>query len=68
MFLGYLRGWRGRALFETEYARLLGCPYDKALELAAEASGRSWIAMKVAGDVVEVLFPAPMAPDGPGFA
>jgi hypothetical protein len=57
LFLGYLAGARGRGLFESEYASLLECPHDRALDLAAEASGRGWINFKMVGNVLEVLFP-----------
>jgi hypothetical protein len=57
LFLGYLMGVRGASLFKTEYINLLECSYDKAIELAADASRRGWIVFKRVGDVVEVLFP-----------
>lgn len=57
LLLGYLRGVRGQALFQTEYIRLLDCTFDKAIELAEEASRRGWIVFKRIGDVIEVLFP-----------
>jgi hypothetical protein len=57
LLLGYLKGSRGRALFQTEYAKLLDCSIDKAIELAEEASRKGWIVFKRVGDVVEVLFP-----------
>ncbi len=57
LFLGYLTGGRGEALFESEYARLLDCPKERAIELAEAASRRGWIVFKRVGDVIEVLFP-----------
>ncbi|MEA4880035.1 MAG: hypothetical protein VB045_01010 [Synergistaceae bacterium] len=57
LLLGYLRGARGQTLFQTEYIRLLDCTFDKAIELAEEASRRGWIVFKRIGDVIEVLFP-----------
>ena len=57
LLLGYLGGVRGQALFYTEYARLLDCNFDKALELAETASRKGWIVFKRIGDVIEVLFP-----------
>ncbi|OPY81325.1 MAG: hypothetical protein A4E70_01343 [Syntrophus sp. PtaU1.Bin005] len=57
LFLGYLSGVRGQALFQTEYTKLLDCTFDKAIELAEEASRKGWIVFKRVGDVIEVLFP-----------
>lgn len=57
LFLGYLLGARGQALFETEYAGLLDCSKPQAMDLATEASRRGWLVFKRIGDVVEVLFP-----------
>lgn len=57
LLLGYLSGARGQSLFGTEYTKLLDCPYDKALELAEEASRKGWIVFKRVGDVIEILFP-----------
>jgi hypothetical protein len=57
LLLGYLTGIRGPALFATEYAKLLDCPFDKAIELAEEASRKGWITFKRIGNVIEVLFP-----------
>jgi len=57
LLLGYLTGVRGQALFQTEYARLLDCTLNKAIELAEDASRKGWIVFKRVGDVIEVLFP-----------
>ena len=57
LLLGYLTGVRGQALFQTEYAKLLDCTMDKAIELAEEASRKGWIVFKRVADVIEVLFP-----------
>lgn len=57
LFLGYLTGIRGEALFKTEYAHLIDCPAARAIELAKDASRRGWIVFKRVGDVMEVLFP-----------
>lgn len=57
LLLGYLAGVRGQALFQTEYAKLLDCAFDNAIELAEEASRKGWIVFKRVGDVIEVLFP-----------
>lgn len=57
LLLGYLTGTRGPALFKTDYARLLDCSFDRAIELAREASHRGWIVFKQVGDIIEVVFP-----------
>lgn len=57
LLLGYLAGSRGQALFQTEYTKLLDCTFDKAIELAEEASRKGWIVFKRVDDVIEVLFP-----------
>ena len=57
LLLSYLTGVRGQALFQTEYVKLLDCTFDKAIELAEEASRKGWIVFKRVGDVIEVLFP-----------
>jgi hypothetical protein len=57
LLLGYLIGIRGKALFSTEYAKLLACSLEQATALAEEASRRGWIVFKRVGDVSEVLFP-----------
>lgn len=57
LLLGYLNGIRGRALFQTEYTKLLDCSFERAIELAEEASRRGWIVLKRVGDIIEVLFP-----------
>jgi len=57
LFVGYLTGARGTALFETEYAKLLDCPFGRIVELAEIASQRGWIVFKRIGKVLEVLFP-----------
>ncbi len=57
LLLGYLTGVRGQALFQTEYTKLLDCTFDKAIELAEEASRKGWIVFKRVGYVIEVLFP-----------
>ena len=57
LFLGYLTGIRGKSLFRSEYASLLDCSPDQAMELAEDASRRGWIIFKRVGNVVEVQFP-----------
>ena len=57
LYLGYLRGLRGEALFQSEYAQVLDVPMGEIADLADTASRRGWIVMKRLGNVVEVLFP-----------
>ncbi len=57
LFLGYLSGARGEALFTTDYTHLLDCPKEHAIELAEAASRNGWIVFKHIGNVVEVQFP-----------
>jgi len=57
LFLGYLGGHRGPSLFQSEYARLLDCTVEHAMELAEQASQKGWIVFKRIGDVMEVQFP-----------
>lgn len=57
LLLGYLTGVRGYSLFQTEYAKLLDCSIDKAIEFAEESSRKGWIVFKRVGNVIEVRFP-----------
>lgn len=57
LFIAYLQGVRGQALFQTEHIRLLDCTFAKAVELAEEASRKGWIIFKRIHDVIEVQFP-----------
>ncbi len=57
LFLGYLLGERGNALFKTEYVNLLDCSVEHAIELANQAALKGWIVFKRLGNVIEVLFP-----------
>ena len=57
LLLAYLTGVRGYELFSTEYARLLDCSSERAIELAEEASRKGWLVFKRVGTVMEVLFP-----------
>lgn len=57
LFLGFLTGIRGSALFQTEYTRLVDCSFDRAIELAEESSRKGWIVFKRIADVIEIGFP-----------
>jgi hypothetical protein len=56
LFLGYLVGIRGNALFTSDYAKLLDCSAEQAIDLAHQAAQRGWITFKRLGNVMEVLF------------
>jgi len=58
LFLGYLLGERGQSLFSTDYAKLLDCSFEKAVECAETASRKGWIVFKRVSNVIEVLFPS----------
>ena len=57
LFLGYLTGLRGPALFSSEYIKLFDCSRDTALDLAVEAARRGWLDLKRIGEIIEVRFP-----------
>lgn len=56
LLLGDLCGNRGRALFETIWARLLDLPAEGLRDRAVAASREGWIEYRSSGDVVEVSF------------
>lgn len=58
LFLGFLSGKRGERLFAADYAKLLDCSFDRAVEFAEIASRKGWIVFKRVSSVIEVLFPA----------
>lgn len=57
LLLGYLTGGRGERLFQTEFTKLLDCSFEKAVELAEDASRKGWIVFNRIGGVIEVGFP-----------
>ena len=57
LYLGYLCGLRGEALFQSEYAQVLDVPKGEIVDLSDAAARRGWIIIKRLGNVVEVLFP-----------
>jgi hypothetical protein len=68
LMLGYLQGVRGRALFDTLWARVLDQPTSHLLDLAASASQHGMIELRQAGGVVDVGFRQLLRPfdDGQG--
>jgi hypothetical protein len=56
LLLGHLEGARGRALFDTLWARVLDQPHSRLFELAAAASQQGMLELRQAGGVVDVGF------------
>jgi len=56
LFLGYLCGARGEALFQTLWCQLLDAPIHTLHDLALIASQRGWIDYRHAGGITEVEF------------
>jgi hypothetical protein len=69
LLLGHMEGVRGRALFETLWARVLDQPTSHLLDLAASASQLGMLELRHAGGVVDVGFRELLRPfdlDGQG--
>jgi hypothetical protein len=56
LMLGYIQGVRGRALFETLWAKVLDQPTSHLLDLAFGASQRGLLEFRHGGGVAEVSF------------
>ena len=56
LFLGYLCGARGAALFEAFWVRITDAPPSRLHELAFAASRLGWLEYRHAGDVTDVGF------------
>jgi hypothetical protein len=56
LFLGYLSGARGEALFQTLWSRLLDIPTHVLHAQAFTASQRGWIEYRHTGDVIDISF------------
>jgi hypothetical protein len=56
LLLGHLEGIRGRALFDTLWAQVLGQPPSHVLDLAASASQQGILELRQAGGIVDVGF------------
>lgn len=63
LFLGYLCGVRGPALFTTIWAELLDRRPEDLLSLAEEASAAGLLSLKQAGPVIDVRFPGWLIPE-----
>lgn len=58
LFLGFLSGERGEALFGTDYVKVLDCSFERAVEFAETASRKGWIVFKRVSNVIEAVFPS----------
>jgi len=56
LLLGYILGARGRALFETLWAKVLDVGADELIRLATDAKRIGYLNLKASGEVVEVSF------------
>ncbi len=56
LFLGYLCGERGEALFHTPWAQLLDAPVHVLREQALGASRQGWLEYRHAGGVTDISF------------
>jgi hypothetical protein len=56
LFLAYLYGGRGEALFETIFARILDRLASEIRDQAFAAAQRGWLELRQAGNVVEIGF------------
>lgn len=63
LLLSYLTGHRSETLFTTQYTKALDCSFERAIELAQEASRKGWIVFKRIGTVIEVQFPSLLTPE-----
>lgn len=56
LMVGHVEGVRGRALFETSWARVLDQPTSHLVDLAATASQQGMLEMRHAGGVIDITF------------
>jgi hypothetical protein len=56
LLLGHLQGFRGQAMFETTWAKVLDQPRSHLMDLAFGASQRGLLELRSAGGVVDVGF------------
>jgi hypothetical protein len=62
LLMGYLKGVRGPALFETCWAQVLDEPPDELMRLAMDARRLGFLDMNQSGGVVEVAFSRLLSP------
>jgi hypothetical protein len=63
LFLGYVVGRRGTALFESIWAEVLDAPAGELMQLAVDARRLGFIDMSQSGGVVEMAFSRLLNPD-----
>jgi hypothetical protein len=68
LFLGYLCGERGEALFDTLWARLLDAPVHSIHDEAFTASQQGWLEYRHTGMVTEISFRHLLRAEGAGEA
>jgi hypothetical protein len=56
LLLGHLQGYRGSALFDTLWTKVLDQPKSQLMDLAFSASQRGFMEFRSAGGVVELSF------------
>jgi hypothetical protein len=56
LFLGYLQGVRGEALFETSWAKVLDQPRSQLIDFANAGSQKRFIDFRYSGGVIDVGF------------
>ena len=57
LFIGFIKGYRGEMLLNSEYMKLLECSFDQTVELAQTSARKGWMIFKKVGNVIEVSFP-----------
>lgn len=62
LLIGYTTGLRGRALFTSEWARLLDVSYSELIQLVQAANRAGLLNFRQIGDVVEIQFPTLIRP------
>ena len=62
LLLGYATGLRGRALFTSDWARLLDTSYSELVQLVQAANRAGLLNFRQVGDVVEIQFPTLLRP------
>jgi hypothetical protein len=63
LFLGYLTGARGTALFDSLWARVLDASAGELMHLATDARRLGFLDMSQSGGVIDVAFSRLLAPD-----
>jgi hypothetical protein len=66
LLFGHLEGRRGRALFETPWAKILDQPTSHLMDLAGVASQQGMLELRAAGGVVDLGFRELLRPLGSG--